>query len=184
MSRTIPPLSRLLLGLAWVLVAVLVPSGAASAAGGDDPPGWCLRANQQGELPTCTWDGTGWHRSFDGGGSAGGAPAGFAVLFVLVLLGGVGVTVWKVTAARRMARESGMSPGDATAMTLLTDDGFEATYLAANLRGRVAPPGQSGSAMPDTSVPERLRQLQELRDQGLITAEEHDARRTAILDSL
>lgn len=106
MSRTIPPLSRLLPWLAWALVAVLVPVGAASAAGGDDPPGWCLRPNRQGDFPTCTWDGTGWHRSFDGGGSAGGAPAGFAVLFVLVLLGGVGVTVEEYDTRRAAILES------------------------------------------------------------------------------
>lgn len=178
-----PTAGRLLLGLVGAVLAVLATAGATSAAAGDTPPAWCLRADQFGEPPTCTWDGTRWHRSFDGGMSTGGAPAGFAVLFVLVLLGGVGVTVWKVTAARRMARESGMSPGDATAMTLLTDDGFEATYLAANLRGRT-PEAPAPPAGATPAVSERLQQLQALRDQGLVTVEEYEARRAAILESL
>jgi hypothetical protein len=33
-------------------------------------------------------------------------------------------------------------------------------------------------------VADRLTQLRELRDQGLITPEEHDARRAAIIDSV
>ncbi|GAA2147865.1 hypothetical protein GCM10009844_25580 [Nocardioides koreensis] len=177
------PAGRLLLGLVGAALAVLAVAGAASAAGGDNPPARCLRPNRYGELPTCTWDGTSWHRSFGGGMSTGGPPAGFVALFVLVLLGGVGVLVWKVSTARRMARESGMSAGDATAMTLLTDDGFGATYLAANLRDRThaapAPPPAAGR-----TVSERLQQLQALRDQGLVTVEEYDARRAAILDSL
>ena len=115
-------------------------------------------------------------------GSDPGPSNGFSGLFVLALLVGVGISIWKVTTARRMARGSGMSETDATAMTLLTDDGLEATYLASNLRGQAAPPPV---APPLTSsVADRLRQLTELRDRGLITPEEYDARRTAIIDSV
>ncbi len=153
--------------------------GVAEAVGGGDPPQRCLRANRHGELPTCTWDGTAWHRSYEGGATAGGG--GVAVLFVLVVVAGVALTVWKVSTARRMARDSGMSTRDATAMTLLSDDGFEATYLASNLRGRDAAPPP---ASPTTSVAERLRELAALRDQALVSIEEHDARRAAILDTL
>lgn len=178
-----PAAGRLLLVLVGAALAVMAVAGGASAAGGDEPPAWCLRANRYGEPPTCTWNGTSWHRSFDGGMSTGGSSAGFEALFVLALLGGVGVLVWKVSTARRMARESGMSPGDATAMTLLTDDGFEATYLAANLRDRTpTAPAPPAGATP--TVAERLQQLQALRDQGLVTGEEYDARRAAILESL
>jgi hypothetical protein len=114
-----------------------------------------------------------------GMGADSGIPGAFVALFVLVLVAGIGLTVWKVAAAQRMARESGMNESDATAMTLLTDDGFEATYLAANLRGQTQPPPPATS-----SVADRLTQLRELRDQGLITPEEHDARRAAIIDSV
>jgi hypothetical protein len=116
-----------------------------------------------------------------GMGDGGGIPGIFVVFFVLVLVAGVGTTIWKVTTAQRMARESGMNESDATAMTLLTDDGFEATYLAANLRGKTQP--EPPAAAP-ASVAERLRQLGELRDQGLITTAEYDARRAAIIDSV
>ena len=172
--------ARSLLALALTTAVFLAGSGAAFASDGDHPPRWCFRANSNGDLPTCNWDGTSWHRSFDsasGGSGGGGTIAG---LFVLALVASVGFTVWKVTTARRMARDAGMSTGDATTMTLLTDDGFEATYLASNLRGHPAPSEPTRTA----SAGERLRQLTQLRDQGLITAEEHDARRAAILDSL
>ena len=147
--------------------------------GPDDPPDWCFETNDGGDLPTCTYSGGEWHRSYETGGlSDDGSGAGFAFLFVLAALIGVAITIWKVSTARRMARGSGMSEGDATAMTLLTDDGFEATYLAANLRGQAtptAPPaGGKGTA-------ERLRELRQLLDEGLITQEEYDARRRVVI---
>ena len=150
---------------------------------GDNPPGWCLRPNAQGELPTCTYVNGEWHRSYEGGlgSDGGGAPAGFVLLFVLALLAGIAFTVWRVSTARRMARDSGISESDATAMTLLSDDGFEATYLASNLRGQTAPtPPQPGTR----STAERLRELQALLEQGLITEEEYAARRRAVIEGL
>lgn len=104
-------------------------------------------------------------------------PGWFAALFVLVVVFGIASTVWRVSTARRMAEQSGMNPDDATAMTLMSDDGFEATYLASNLRGQTPPAGPSSAA-------ERLRELKALLDEGLITQTEHDERRQAILDSL
>ncbi|WP_028639228.1 SHOCT domain-containing protein [Nocardioides sp. URHA0032] len=148
-------------------------------AGPDNPPDWCFQANADGQLPTCTWDGDSWHRSYDDGSmGSGNGMGGFAVVFVLALLVGVGVTVWKVSTARRMARSSGMDEGDATEMTLLSDDGFEATYLASNLRPQVPAP------QPSASTADRLRNLQSLLDQGLITQEEYDTRRRAVIDGL
>src|SRR5690242_11412172 len=110
----------------------------AMLAGDDDFPEKCARANRYGELPTCTQYGDGsWHASYPSDGSSFGS--GFAMLFVFVLLGGLAFTVWKVSTARRMARDSGMNVGDATAMALLTDNGFESTYLASNLRHQQPP---------------------------------------------
>lgn len=117
------------------------------------------------------------------GGPDPGAPDGFAAIFVLAVVVGIGTTVWKVSTARRMARESGMSEGDATAMALLTDDGFEATYMASNVRGRT---GERPAASTTSDVPaaERLAELQGLLDQGLVTRDEYDAARRRIIDGL
>jgi hypothetical protein len=158
----------------------------------ENPPDWCLEPNAKGELPTCTYADGQWTQSFDGTtidgtlGAGGGAAGGFAILFVLVLLAALGTTVWKVSTARRMARDAGMNEGDATAMALLTDNGFEATYLASSLRPR---PSEAASAPgpapePPRAGADRLRELQGLLDEGLITQEEYAARRQAILDSL
>jgi hypothetical protein len=76
-----------------------------------------------------------------------------------------------------------MDPDRATAMTLLSDDGLDATYLAANLRSPGAPAAPP-PVDPGRSAEDRLRQLQQLRDGGLVSAEEYDERRRAILDSL
>ena len=149
----------------------------------DNPPDKCFHANAQGDLPTCSYSGDGmWHRSYpDAAGD--GFGAGFGALFVLVLLVGIGTTIWKVSTAQRMARNSGMDVGDATAMTLLTDDGLEATYLASNLRVPQQPSAPTAGA-PARTPEQRLRELESLRSQDLVTEEEYAARRRAILDSL
>ena len=101
-----------------------------------------------------------------------GPSNGFSGLFVLALLVGVGITIWKVTTARRMARGSGMSETDATTMTLLTDDGLEATYLASHLRGQAAPPPVA-PPLP-SSVADRLLAADAAAGTGaLITPEEY-----------
>lgn len=148
-------------------------------------PGWCFQPNDAGELPTCTWDGTHWQRSFDGGVGMGvdsGMPGSFGVFLVFAILVAVGTTVWKVSLARRVARASGMDPDRATEVTLLADDGLEAAYLAGNLRPRPAEPAPPPA--PARTVEARLRELQTLREAGLVTPEEYDARRKAIVDSL
>lgn len=156
--------------------------------GGDDLPAECLELNAAGELPICSSTGDGgWDVSYpsDDVASTGGGIDGFAVLFVLSALGAIAVTVWKVSAARKMARRSGMDPNEATGMTLLTDDGFEATYLASSLRGEQATPGQyaAPTATPGTPA-DRLQALQDLKDRGLITDSEYAARRQAIIDTV
>lgn len=183
MSRIRPLLAALLLAVMLVLPALLWDPPSAFAGPGN-PPNWCFQPNDQGDLPTCTNTGGEWHRSYDSDafGDDSGIPGAFVAFFLLVLVGGIATVVWKVSTARRMARESGMNEGDATAMTLLTDDGFEATYLAANLRGQTGPAAPSQT--PASSVADRLKELGGLRDQGLITTEEYDARRAAIIDSV
>ncbi len=173
-------MTRRVLALGCLVLLALV-WGASSAFAEPDPPARCFRANANGELPTCRWDGTGWTRSFDSGGTGSSVPGGFVALAVLALLAGIAVTVWRVSTARQLARDAGLDTGQATAMTLLEDNGLEATYLAANLRDR-QPRLPSGPVARSTEA--RLRELQELRNQGLVTSVEYDERRRAILDSL
>ena len=142
-------------------------------------PDKCFQQDEHGNLPTCSNDGSGWEVTYP---DSGGPGDGFGALFVLALLIGIGFTIWKVSTARRMARDSGMDVGDATAMTLLTDEGFESTYLASNLRGQMTPAPEPGPEPRSSEL--RLRELESLRTQGLVTEEEYAERRRAILDSL
>lgn len=127
--------------------------------------------------------------AFDDGfsGPAGpGVPPGFVAFFILIILLGVGTTIWRVSLAREVARDSGMDEDQATAITLLSDNGLDATYLASHLRPR---PGQEQGPVASPppqgrTVNERLRELQQLRDEGLVTHDEYEARRNEILDSL
>ena len=143
-----------------------------------------------GGLPTCTQVNGKWVASWpDTPGPGGsGIPGAFIALFVLFVLIGVAGTVWKVATAQKLAKDSGMDPGLATRMTLLTDNGLDATYLAASLHQQPdagprpeeaqepSPPGRSAAA--------RLTELGSLRDQGLVTQAEYDERRRAIIDDV
>jgi hypothetical protein len=102
-------------------------------------------------------------------------------LVVLFLLIGIGTTVYKVSMARRMAERAGMDPGEATAVTLLSEDGLGATYVASSLRPSE---GDLPSTPRGRPVAERLAELEAVLDQGLITRTEYDERRAAILGSL
>ena len=106
-------------------------------------------------------------------------PGWFAVLFFGALAFSVASMVWRASTARRMAQRSGMDPDEATMMALMTEDGLDATYLASNLRGDTA-----RLPSPKPPVAQRLMELQDLKDQGLITDEEYAARRRAILDEI
>ena len=82
----------------------------------------------------------------------GGPPGWFVGVFVLAIIFGVATTVWRVSTAQKLAKRSGMDPGLATQMTLLSDDGLDATYLAANLRGHVQP-GSETATEPQPTPP-------------------------------
>jgi len=126
----------------------------------------------------------------DDPGSDQGIPSGFIFLFVLALLASIGVGIWKVSTARGMARQSGMDPDLATKMTLLSDDGLEATYLASSLRQTSVvppPPPDATSAPAPEAAPTtagRLTELRSLLDRGLVTQAEYDERRKAIIDTV
>jgi hypothetical protein len=151
--------------LGWLLA---LASAAPSVAAGQ----LCTDENGQ-RIPNCTVEGPDFGTSTDTG-----IPSGFVAIMVLVAIAGVVVTIYKVTMARDMARKSGMDPNQATAMTLLEDDGLEATYLASNLRPQSQPPPAG------RTVSERLAELEALLTEGRVTQAEYDERRAAILASL
>ena len=60
-------------------------------------------------------------------------------------------------------------------MALVSEDGLTATYLASSMRG----PTSAAPVVRDTAT--RLRELDRLRSEGLVTEGEHASRRAAIL---
>lgn len=109
-------------------------------------------------------------------------PFSAVLPIVVVIVIAVAVTGYRVSVARSMAQRSGLDPADATRVALLDQDGVSATYLASQLR-REQQPGMSPlpPTPPARSTADRLRELEGLREQGLVTQAEYDARRTAIL---
>lgn len=104
----------------------------------------------------------------------------FGAFFILAVLVGIGVAVWKVSTARKLAQEAGMDPDVATGMTLLDENGLSATYLASSLRTAPGPV----AAATTSSAADRLGELSRLLEGGLITQAEYDERRKAIIDSV
>jgi hypothetical protein len=170
---------RALLAAVAVLGAVVMSPVAAHAA---DTFQECVdrAAEHDGTPPTCTEVDGGFVASWpdDTLGGSGGTSA-IVFLVVICALLTVALIVWQVSTARRLATASGMDPDLATQMTLLTDNGLESTYLASALRQPSAAP-----AATPVSAASRLAELRSLLDAGVITQQEHDVRRTAIIDSL
>jgi hypothetical protein len=160
------------IGAAAVLLLLAV---APSYAGGGLQKCLDQAADHNGEPPTCTQTAGGtWVASWpdDGGiGGPGGAgiPGAFVFVFVLALIAAVGITLWKVSTAQKLARQSGMDPGLATQMTLLSDDGLDATYLASSLRQTSQPAPTPSATSTPPSATSRLEELKGLLDRGLVT---------------
>jgi hypothetical protein len=176
-----------------MVVALLGVGGPAFAA--DDTLHECMsELNVNGQLPTCTRVNGSWVPSWpDESGATGGGMGGtFAVLFIAALFLTALVIAWRVSMARQLATSAGLDPGLATQMTLLTDDGLDATYLAASLRqppftpagSPPEPPLAATQARAALSAADRLTELRSLLDQGLVTPTEYDERRKAILDAV
>jgi hypothetical protein len=111
-----------------------------------------------------------------------GNPSGFIGLMVVVAAAAIGMTVWRVSTARRLARDAGLDPADATAITLFGNDGLDATYVASAVRS-----AQQRRDLPiprARSTEDRLRELQRLHAQGLVTDEEYARRRSALVDTI
>ncbi len=124
--------------------------------------------------------------------ASGGIPGWFVGWAIFVVVVGIGATAWRVTTAQKLAKRSGMDPGLATQMTLLSDDGLDATYLASSLRQQQPasssessePSESSESVKPAPTTATRLEELKGLLDRGLVTQAEYDERRKAIIDSV
>jgi len=113
-----------------------------------------------------------------------GFPGWFIAVFILFIMVGIGTTLWRVSVARRMAEDAGLDPNDASAVTLLSQDGVDATYLASTLASRSRAQTPHATPPPPKTAEERLRELQALKDQGLVTSDEYDAQRQKILGSI
>jgi hypothetical protein len=85
-----------------------------------------------------------------------------------------------------IAPEAGISPGVGFVIGLVASWlGVVGIYLYGHSQKRGTPVISVGRAAPADAAPaERLRTLQELLDQGLITKEEYDTRRKATVESL
>jgi hypothetical protein len=172
-------------------VTVLLLEGAGTAFAGTTLQ-QCMDQSieHNGEPPTCTKVNGSWVPSWPldpGPGGGGGVPGALVFFAALAVLLAVALIVWKVGTARSLATQAGMDPGLATQMTLLTEDGLDATYLAANVRNlqpgvSEAPPVRPQDAQPTAA--ERLTELSSLMDQGMVTASEYEERRRAVIDSV
>lgn len=111
-----------------------------------------------------------------------GIPGWFIALFILVAMIGVGTFVWRIAAARKMAEDAGLDPNKAATVTMLSQDGVDATYLASTLASQRR---QSPQPTPSPkTAEERLQELQALKDKGLITPDEFETQRQKILGSI
>ena len=174
---------RVLATLGFSLTAALLTVAPAYAGGLQD----CMdkSIDHNGEPPTCTKVNGQWVASWPDDSATSGFGGGFVFLLVVGALVAVGLLIWRVTTAQKLARQSGMDPGLATQMTLLSDDGLDATYLASSLRQPPAAAPAPAAAPPTPTTPSaRLAELRSLLDGGLVTQAEYDARRKAIIDSV
>jgi len=132
---------------------------------------------KDGELPTCYGDDNGhWTVRYPGG--SGSSDAGWIVgpLVLAALIGG-GVIAYRVSTARDIARRAGMDERRAATTALLSPNGLDATYVAAGLRQQK----QTRQLAPLKPTEDRLAELQQLLDEGLVSQAEYTDRRHAIL---
>ena len=94
-----------------------------------------------------------------------GLPRGFIVLFVVVAIIAVGGAIWRAVVLSR----GGLNP-------FVAKEQLEA-QLAQNLRNATPPT----SARPPKTTEERLAELDDLHERGVITAEERAAGRAKII---
>lgn len=112
-----------------------------------------------------------------------GIPGWFIALAVVMIMVGVGATLWRVSVARRMAEDAGLDPNTAAKAVLLSNDGLDATYLASTLASRSRAPSPL-PAQPAKTTEQRLQEIQALKDKGLVSDAEYEAQRQKILGSI
>ena len=110
---------------------------------------------------------------------------GFPVFFLFPFVFAIVAMIVRARTARRMAARAGLNEQDAAVTAMLTNNGLDATYLAANLRAPSAPGGAlPPQPAPPRTVEERLAELDRLRHEGLITAEEYSSQRKTIVGGI
>jgi hypothetical protein len=112
-----------------------------------------------------------------------GIPGWFFALFILFAVLGAGGAIWRVSVARKFARDSGLDPNAAAAITALSHDGLGAAYLASTLRPQPSQPPTPASG-PTKTAEQRLTELQALRAKGLVSDSEYETQRQKILGSI
>jgi len=120
--------------------------------------------------------------------ASSGIPGWFIALFILFAILGVATFFWRISTARKIAERAGLDPDTATAVTLLSDGGMAATYVASTIASQAHKPARPTEppklSEPPKSVEQRLQELEALRDKGVITPEEYDTQRQKILGSI
>ncbi len=98
--------------------------------------------------------------------------SGFSSLFGLMIVVGIGLSVWRFAATRNMAKRRGASDADATTVALFGGEtGTAAAYAVRD----------SSPTRPTPTAEERIRSVRELESQGLITTEQAASRVEEIL---
>ncbi len=97
------------------------------------------------------------------------------ILFIVIVVAGIVGGIWRVRAARSLADSSGINKDAATAAAMFDNNALSTLTVASRLGNQ--PAGQQ-------DVAARLRQLDDLKAQGLITDAEHAEKRAAILKDL
>ena len=116
--------------------------------------------------------------------SSPGIPGWFVALFILFIVVGVGMTIYKSSYSASMARKRGQDPSEAAMTTFLVGDvGMAATYLKGPDPAPVRGPGDA-TAEPVRSTEQRLAELDDLHRRGLLTDAEHAAQRARIIGDI
>jgi hypothetical protein len=178
-----------------VVAAVLLVGGAAGAQPDGDAFEQCYGPDgptlEEAETTKCVKHGDGpWQRVDDSGGFGGLDGEGFGigfgeiVLFAFVLSLVPGFAGAAVAPSANVSHASGFLIG-----TFGSWLGVIGLYLYGHSQGRTPRPSGGGPEVeakrpPSGDAADRLRTLQDLLDQGLISQEEYQARRQAAVDSL